>query len=218
LLLKRSEYNPSTDQLVLLGDYMDRGPKSKQALELVMDLAEDGAITLRGNHDQMFLDFMNDDTPRKAQHYMANGGQKTLETYVGSEHFADGVTLDNLKTAKTYIKENYPEHIDFMSRLFYYYEMGNHLFIHAGFDPTLDDWKDTSKYDMIWIRAPFLEADHPYNFTVVHGHTPAQVIRGEKDDSIYFGDKKIGIDGACAYGGRLNCLIINGEKYTICSC
>lgn len=167
LLLNRSEYDPARDQLVLLGDYMDRGPKSKQALELVMDLAEDGAVALRGNHDQMFLDFMNSDEPRKAQHYMVNGGQSTLETYVGPEHFAEGVTLDNLKTAKTYIKENFPEHINFMSRLYYYYETENHLFIHAGFDPALDDWKDTSKYDMIWIRTPFLEAAHQYDFTVV---------------------------------------------------
>lgn len=156
---------------------MDRGSKSKQTLECVMELVNLEASALRGNHDQMFLDFINSDNPKRAQHYMMNGGQVTLETYVGKDHFENGVTMENLESAKSYIKTYYQDHIDFISGLLYYVETDNHLFIHAGIDPGLDDWRDTLEYDMIWIHDAFFRAEHPYDFTVVHGHTPAQFIR-----------------------------------------
>lgn len=212
-LLKHAEYQPFNDQLILLGDYMDRGKQSKQVLEKVIQLVKNGAAALRGNHDQMFLDFMQSDQLLQSEHYMMNGGLDTLETYVGKQHFSAGVTMENLETAKDYIRTHYPEHVEFISKLPYYYETEHHLFIHAGINPSLDNWKDTSEHEMIWIRQPFLDKNHSYDFTVVHGHTPSKFIRGNDDNTIYFGNKKIGIDGACAYGGMLNCLVIKGKSY-----
>jgi serine/threonine protein phosphatase 1 len=54
-LLKRAAYNPLLDQLILLGDYVDRGPDSFQVVELVIQLVNEGAIALRGNHDDYFV-------------------------------------------------------------------------------------------------------------------------------------------------------------------
>lgn len=179
-----------------------------------MKLVEYGAIAIRGNHDQMFLDFIYSDDPMEMELYLRNGGLSTLETYVGYEHFQYGPTKENLHAAKQFITENEKEHVEFLSNLPYYYETENHLFIHAGFDPSLSDWKQTPDYDKIWIRHEFLGFDHNYDFTVVHGHSPTQYIRGNNDNSVFFGNKKIGIDGACAYGGRLNCLVISEDSYT----
>lgn len=211
-LLELNHYNAKEDQLVLLGDYVDRGPKSKQTVSYVMKLVEDGAVAIRGNHDQMFLEFMYSDDPLKVKRYLLNGGQSTLETYVGYEHFQDGPTEENLNAAKQFIKENEKEHLEFLANLPYYYETENYLFIHAGIDPSLTDWKETPEHDMIWIRHEFLGSNHNHDFTIVHGHSPSQYIRGNNDNSVFFGDKKIGIDGACAYGGRLNCLVITGDS------
>ncbi|MFS1518622.1 metallophosphoesterase [Bacillus sp. SCS-151] len=55
-LLDKANYNSETDQLILLGDYEDRGLKSKDVINQIIDLQNKGAISLRGNHDQMFLD------------------------------------------------------------------------------------------------------------------------------------------------------------------
>ncbi|MFD1905506.1 metallophosphoesterase [Paenibacillus rhizoplanae] len=49
LLLRRAEYDPSRDQLILLGDYVDRGPDSRAVVEQAKRLAEaEGVIVLRG--------------------------------------------------------------------------------------------------------------------------------------------------------------------------
>ncbi|MBN6205056.1 serine/threonine protein phosphatase [Ralstonia pickettii] len=212
-LLELNNYNPKEDQLILLGDYIDRGPESKRTVTYIMQLVEEGAIALKGNHDQMFLEFIYSNNPNKERRYLINGGMTTLETYVGKDHFPENAAGEQLHSAKQLMKEDDREHLDFLSNLPYYFETENHLFVHAGIDPSLDDWKDTPDYDKTWIRHEFLEFDHPHNLTIVHGHSPTQYIRGKKDNSVYFGNKKIGIDGACAYGGRLNCLIITGDSY-----
>ncbi|WP_350455265.1 metallophosphoesterase [Slackia heliotrinireducens] len=49
------------DELVLLGDYVDRGPDSLGVLRAVMALEQRAAgrvIVLRGNHDEMFLEWL----------------------------------------------------------------------------------------------------------------------------------------------------------------
>jgi len=212
-LLELNNYNPKEDQLILLGDYIDRGPESKRTITYIMELVKEGAVALRGNHDQMFLDFIFSNLPDKERHYLRNGGMTTLESYVGEDFFPENTAREHLYSAKQRIKKNNLEHAEFLSNLPYYYETENHLFVHAGIDPSLDDWKDTPDYDKIWIRHEFLDFDHCHNFTVVHGHSPTQYIRGKEDNSVFFGNKKIGIDGACAYGGRLNCLMIIGDSY-----
>lgn len=54
------------DTVVFLGDYIDRGPDSRGVIEYLIGFGERfpgaGAIFLRGNHEQLFLDFL-------AEHY-----------------------------------------------------------------------------------------------------------------------------------------------------
>jgi|SRR5690606_12147363 len=57
-LLELVKYNFTTDQLILLGDYVDRGFKSKDVIHKIKVLTDEGAIALRGNHDQMFIDWL----------------------------------------------------------------------------------------------------------------------------------------------------------------
>ncbi|WP_163582932.1 metallophosphoesterase family protein [Gracilibacillus saliphilus] len=59
-LLVKAKYNPSSDQLVLLGDYIHKGPDSTKTIKIVRQLSENGAIALRGNHEQREIDeYMN---------------------------------------------------------------------------------------------------------------------------------------------------------------
>ena len=58
LLKTLLDYDPSLHQLVLIGDLNDRGPRSKECLLLGKQLVEEtGAIYLRGNHEEYFLQF-----------------------------------------------------------------------------------------------------------------------------------------------------------------
>ncbi|MDX8046502.1 metallophosphoesterase family protein [Gracilibacillus sp. S3-1-1] len=55
-LLDKAKYYPSSDQLILLGDYIHKGPDSKKTVKIVRQLYENGAIALRGNHEQREID------------------------------------------------------------------------------------------------------------------------------------------------------------------
>ncbi|CDQ41858.1 metallophosphoesterase family protein [Virgibacillus salexigens] len=210
-ILDQVNYCPEKDRLVLVGDYVDRGLKSRQVIERVMDLQEHGAIVLRGNHDQMFINWLIKHNIIDQELYLSNGGIHTIESYVGYDFFEDGIINDKLQEAKQIIYTHYRDHITFLYHLPYYYEIKDHVFVHAGIDPLHVDWKSTSLEDMLWIRKDFLDQPHLHDVTFVHGHTPCFTAHDSHD--IYFDDKKIGIDGACAYGGQLNCLEINDSSY-----
>lgn len=51
-LLQFADYNPRHDRLFLLGDYIGKGANSLETLELVEQLVQNGAIAIRGNHEQ----------------------------------------------------------------------------------------------------------------------------------------------------------------------
>lgn len=58
LALKEVDFQ-ANDELFLLGDYIDRGPDSQGVLNFIWELEEQGLFVtcLRGNHEQMLLDF-----------------------------------------------------------------------------------------------------------------------------------------------------------------
>lgn len=210
-LLTKIDFQSDKDQLYLVGDYMDRGPKSKEVIYKVKDLVENhGAVAMRGNHDQFFLEWI-DDPVGGMRRVMINGGLETIASFLGD---IDKGSLDPEVWTKwaEEIAGEYGEIVSFLRDLRYYAEDKGYIFVHAGIDPELDDWKDTSKHDLIWIREPFLEADLDMDEVIIHGHTPVVNLHGKHD--IYYHGNKIGIDGGCAYGGQLNALEIgpDGEK------
>ncbi len=54
-LLNLAGYNPQTDRLFLLGDYVNKGPDSVGTLDLVHKLCIDGAVALQGNNERKWL-------------------------------------------------------------------------------------------------------------------------------------------------------------------
>lgn len=109
------------------------------------------------------------------------------------------------------VQESHNDLISFINHLPYYYETEDYIFVHAGINPAHEDWKNTSQQDFIWIRNPFLDFAHPFPQTIIHGHTPTIHLHQKAD--IYFGTKKVGIDGGCVYGHQLNCLEIKDGKF-----
>ncbi len=211
-LLRKVNCKPSEDKLILLGDYVDRGLHSKEIIEQVMRLKEEwGVIVLKGNHDKMAYDALTNEDDKLDVHWLNNGGFHTMMSYCGEDFFENDFSWNNYVKAKEYIRNKYKHHLDFLSSLSLYYETKEHIFVHAGIDPTLDDWKTQKEYDFIWIRELFYNnrITNTNNKTVVFGHT--STIHLHETADIWFspdGDK-IGIDGGCAYDMQLNCLEID---------
>ena len=180
------------DTVVFMGDYIDRGPASKEVVDAVLDLRRkhERVVCLMGNHERMFLNWLDG---REEDLFLANGGRNTLRSY--------GIAPDDYdREAKVP-----PDHLEFFRSLLPYYETETHLFVHAGVRPGLP-MEIQDPHDMIWIRHEFFLADHGLNKTVVFGHTP---FTGKP----YVGEKRIGIDTGAVYGGTLTCLELPAMRF-----
>ncbi|WP_438348113.1 metallophosphoesterase family protein [Paenibacillus sp. FA6] len=209
-LLNKVKYSPAEDHLILLGDYCDRGMKSKEVIEQVKQLVEQGnVIALRGNHDQMFIDAMESD---ENAIWIENGGLPTVQSYVGVGWFKQGFNYPEYNKAKAFIKVYYQHHIDFLKSLPVYVEDDKHIFVHAGMDPTyIGDWKSQPDRNFMWGSKRFLGSANLLNKTIVFGHTTTN--RLHRSANIWFGAKKIGMDGGCCFGLQLNGLEIHEAGY-----
>jgi serine/threonine protein phosphatase 1 len=179
--------------LVLLGDYVDRGPASNKVIDTIIALQADPAfevIALRGNHDQFLLEFLAD--AGRGPTWMSFGGGPTLVAY--------GVTPPRRSDEQSWVEASKNlaaalpnSHRVFLESLPYFAVAGDYVFVHAGVRPNTD-LRRQSASDVLCIRDTFLDSDDPLpGSTVIFGHTPFErpiVERG-----------KIGLDtGACVTG------------------
>ena len=202
-------FDPSIHQLVLIGDLNDRGPNSKECFLLGKELVEkQGAIYLRGNHEEYFLQFLlapEDWLPS----YIRNGGKDTINSLLHP-----GATQEYSPTEiSLMIRSYYPELIEFLVHRPLYFEWEKYIFVHAGVDLTKKDWHDTSDHDFIWIREPFHEQKNDTGKTIVFGHTITPMLHQDMQTTdLWFSDGKIGIDGGAVFGGSVHGVIFDKEK------
>ncbi|WP_061568090.1 metallophosphoesterase family protein [Caldibacillus debilis] len=203
-LLDLVDYQAGKDRLILLGDYVDRGPKSKEVVQKVMDLAKnDNVVVLRGNHDQRFVTLVENRNPEMQKIFIKYGGLETLKSY------CPFLEDNDLVGAFEFIRKAYSHHIDFLKKTKLYYEDNHYIYVHAGLNPNYENWKNQPERDFYTIRGEFINHKTNTEKKVVFGHTVTVFIHGSAD--IWFSEDKIGIDGGCAYGYQLNCLEIGTD-------
>lgn len=204
-LLEKAGYDPSADRLVLLGDYIDRGPHSMQTLERMMELRAAGAIVLMGNHEDLMLRALDGGEEDWKRWVVRNGGYTTLQSYGFSDRQL------RIETGDAYQRPELPSdtlqrHLEFMRSLDLYYETEQHLFVHAGIPPGKTA-AEAERSDLLWIREAFHKG-YDGEKTVIFGHTPTRGLHGDPDNNdLYYGSNRIiGIDGGAVFGGQLNAL------------
>ncbi|QFT87699.1 Serine/threonine-protein phosphatase 1 [Bacillus sp. THAF10] len=212
--LENLEYQPGQDKLILLGDYIDRGPQSLEVVEYVMELSEhENVVVLGGNHEDMFISFLEEPEFNEENRFFRNGGKKTVESFCKPYQ-----VYEVNPAAKQVILENYQKHIEFLKSLPDYYEDGDYIYVHAGVDLDLQNWKNTSKNDFRWLREAFWNQKNETGKTIVFGHTPTPFLHehpthgtGVKSNDIWYHPQqdRICIDGGCVFeGGKLNALVL----------
>lgn len=210
-LLEKVEFNPKMDQLILLGDFVDRGPNAKGVLEKVMSLKESGARLLKGNHEDMMIKALTTDLKKSWNHWVKRcGGDKTLFSYGFSEH--DIATSDEDFQKPVLDSEELQKHLVFIQGLENYIETAEYILVHAGIHPTTPI-AETDPYILVWIRDEFHQG-YKGEKTVIFGHTETNLLhKDETNNNVYFGNNRIiGIDGGAVYGGQLNCLELPSRK------
>ena len=80
-LMDKLPINMEQDQLLFIGDYIDRGPGSIEVLDYLIDLKKrvPGIIFLKGNHEDMLQNYL-EGIDRFT--YLLNSGQQTLDAYL----------------------------------------------------------------------------------------------------------------------------------------
>ena len=197
-LTQKKDLN-SEDLLVFMGDYIDRGRSSKGVVDLCLSLRAKwpDTVFLKGNHEDMLLDFLGFGG-RSGDVYLANGGLACLSSY-GVEPF--GALSD--------IVEKIPKtHLEFFQGLELAVMVAEFLFVHAGVHPD-KSLEQQETEDLLWIRREFVEAQHQLGKTVVFGHTAFNQVFL---DLPY----KIGVDTGAIFGNQLSIVeLVHGDFYQV---
>lgn len=196
------------DKLIILGDMVDRGDASDKVVRKVMELKEqcpNKVVYLMGNHEDMLLQYLNDPY-ENGRWYYDNGGNSTIYSFNEDKE----MYYKCFKTNANIFLEKCKEEFEFLKSGLLYYEFGKVLFTHAGFQSIYPDWKRSKDIDFIWIRNHY-KHENETGLVNVFGHTPTQNMHNSNDVWVSKCGTYIGIDGACAYGGQLNAILISDE-------
>jgi len=187
---------------VYLGDYIDRGPDSRTVIDLLtVRLVENRAVCLRGNHEAMLEDFLQD--PACLRHWQQLGGMQTLASYgicprsrIESE----------IELHRRFLGAFPRAHELFLQCLPNSFCCGDFLFVHAGIRPGIPIERQDIN-DLLWIRHEFLNSAQDHGKFVVHGHTPVPYpdIR----------HNRVNIDTGAWHTGILTCIAIEGTTILV---
>lgn len=185
-------------KIVFLGDLTDRGPDSRGVIDRLIEgigAGRDWSV-VRGNHDQMFLDFLRKPGPGARWMNENIGGTETLISYGAGEALADR----DWEAAAACVPR---AHRDFLESLPYCHETGDQFFVHAGIRPGVPlDSQDPET--MMWIRQEFHSDRRDHGKLIVHGHTPIE-------QPAHYGNR-INLDAGAGFGRPLCVAEIEGRK------
>jgi serine/threonine protein phosphatase 1 len=175
---------------VFLGDYIDRGPHSREVVELLLRRQQaqpDAVVCLKGNHEQLAIAAHDSDSAVPL--WLANSGATTLRSYGRS-----GGRIAE-------------PHLAWLRALPLCHDDGLRFYVHAGVDLTVP-LERQSEETMLWMREPFLtDCDHvDCGRFIVHGHTP---LRGGAPD---LRKRRLNLDTAAVLGGPLTAAAFDDSR------
>jgi len=186
---------------VFLGDYIDRGPHSRQVLDLLIARRRHHiAVFLKGNHDAYAYQVLSDSSV--LPDWIHVGGLNTLHSY-GVEPSGYDHDQQAQQAIAAAFRQALPEsHYHFLKDLALSFSCGDYFFVHAGVRPGIPLVRQ-SEQDLLWIREEFLLHEEDFGKVVVHGHSPTNLpdIR----------PNRINIDTGAYATGRLTCLVLEGD-------
>jgi serine/threonine protein phosphatase 1 len=141
----------SAGVIVMLGDYVDKGPDSKQVIDRLLSGVADGwnLVALKGNHDAMMAEALRD--PSKMAAWIEKGGDAALASYGG-----DPAAVPQ-------------SHIAWLDQLRLMHVDTHRLYVHAGVDPEIPLGRQ-NEATLLWKRYPKGFSGGFGELHVVHGH------------------------------------------------
>lgn len=191
--------DPQATHVVQLGDFIDRGPQSREVMRYLFELQQrtDQLVVLQGNHEEVMTRALAGD-PRSYKIWRGTGGGATMRSFgidpprPGADQ---GDTLDQVRAVVP------GAWIDWMARLPLTARSGDYFFCHAGIRPGVP-LKRQAKVDLLWIGDDFLDDPADHGAMIIHGHTIT--------DGVDQRHNRIGIDTGAYKTGVLTALYLEG--------
>lgn len=175
-------------RMIFLGDYIDRGPRSREVVDLLIAMqasSPDTVVCLRGNHEDMLIAAAEHGGTYEV-HWLLNGGDATLESY----GVAGAAEISRA-------------HLAWFTSLPLTFADERRLYVHAGIMPGIPFDRQTKEH-VLWIREPFLSDGRDHGLLVVHGHTP------NRSGNVELRPNRLNLDTAASYGGPLTAAVFEG--------
>jgi serine/threonine protein phosphatase 1 len=193
---------PAATTLILLGDLVDRGPRSAQVVARARGLAT-GSRTLRvlaGNHEEIFLLALDGDA-EALRLFARIGGRDTALSYGITDAAYDAADYQELAAL---LQQAVPAaDRTFLAAAEDLIVVGDYAFVHAGVRPGIPlDLQKTR--DLRWIRGDFLTHPRPLDKVIVHGHTISE--------EVVLTPCRIGLDTGAYASGVLTAMGFEGDE------
>jgi serine/threonine protein phosphatase 1 len=186
-------------QMICVGDYIDRGDNSAQVLRMLQMRPD--IICLSGNHEEMMLGFL--DAP--AQHgsrWLRNGGLQTMASF-GVYGVTEASRTEALTQARDKLAETMGDDlITWLRNRPTRWQSGNVAVVHAGADPATPIEDQTTR-TLHWGHPDFERKQRQDGVWVVHGHTMV--------DAAHATQGRIAIDTGAYATGCLTAAVIDED-------
>lgn len=193
----RQAYPDEAGVIVYVGDYIDRGARSRDVIDRVMaGLPGFETVCLKGNHEELLLNCLGNEDVHHWETWLQNGGQEAAASFGLSFRYDD---YDPAALERAIGERR----LAWLKGLRINYRAGPYFFVHAGIVPGRQLDKQLTK-DMLWIRERFLQSIEDHGVVVVHGHTPARLPELKTN--------RIGIDTGPVYWGVLTAVALAEGK------
>lgn len=193
--------------VVMLGDYLDRGRRSREVIEHLCRPTDPGLtrIALCGNHEEAFRRLLEE--PAGFPEWQRFAGPETLASY--GVDIAYLMRQGGIPALDRALQDAVPaHHRQFIEELPSMLTVGDIVFVHAGLKPGVPLLQQRDS-DLLWMREPFLTRGPELPLLVVHGHTPVK--------RPFFGNGRIAIDTGAFATGRLTVLRIMNRQAVVLS-
>ena len=210
-LLDKIHFNDH-DELFLLGDYTERGPKNLEMIRYLMAFSQKKNVHLiMGNNDTVFYPVLIKQEGIKAytlSHPFSLYREMFKESHVSFEEMNDDEEA-------TWLYTHYKAEFDFLHNLPHIIETDYSFFIHGGCDDI--DHYETIESRYVMKNDGFLNKGIKYKKRLFCGHYPTKLYRSFKESSNPIYDHSLNIvccDGgyACSYAGQINAVILYDER------
>lgn len=190
--------------VILLGDYVDRGENSADVLRKAYELNSldsEAYVCLKGNHEQMMLDFFA--KPAEAGgRWLRYGGLQTLASF-GIGRLGQSPSKERLYEACEELLDAMPDGMEaWLQALPVHWSSGNMHCVHAAMEPSLPVTMQ-SKQILLWGCPEFEKETRSDGNWVIHGHTVV--------DQPLIENGRISLDTGCYFSGNLTAARISKE-------